>query len=326
MAGAVDAMSDVGFVPKLVRSLSLPRPIRPGLPFGAGETLTAGAKYLLVAAGSGAVVIDVQAAEAGSSGAVLGVLSSPLGNGSNAVEVTASPDGRYAFVSLDYGDTVAVFDLQAAITSGFKQSGFVGTIPLGSTVVGLALSPDGRWLYATSEIASADTATGRTPRFGTLSVIDVLRAESDPRSSVVATVPAGCEPVRVVLSPDGSIAWVTARGSNALLGFSTSALRSNPSHDLVADVQVGSAPVGLALVKGGQLIVVADSNRFYSGASADLELVDVDAALHGRPAIVGVVRSGSFPREMALEPNGRTLLVTNYDSNQLEAVDVSETP
>jgi DNA-binding beta-propeller fold protein YncE len=226
---------------------------------------------------------------------------------------------------LEFSDAVAVFDLQAAITSRFRHSGFVGTIPLGSTAVGTALSPDGRWLYATSEVVRGTASTGRTPILGALTVINALRAESDPRSSVIATVPAGCQAVRVTLSPDGSIAWVTARGSDALLGFSTSALRSNPSHALRAYVRVGSEPVGLAFINGGQLIVVTDSNRFATGATADLEVVDVDDALHGKPAIVGVIRSGSFPREMALEPNSHTLLVTNYDSDQLEAVGIPET-
>ena len=62
---------------------------------------------------------------------------------------------------------------------------------------------------------------------------------------------------------------------------------------------------------GGSLIVVADSDRFDApGAVADLDVVNTAAALSGRRAVVGHIRSGSFPREMALLGRA-TLLVSN---------------
>ena len=72
---------------------------------------------------------------------------------------------------------------------------------------------------------------------------------------VVATITAGCSPVRVVTSADGSTVWVTARESDRLLAFSAAKLLSDPAHSLIASVEVGEAPVGLALVDGGQRVV-----------------------------------------------------------------------
>jgi hypothetical protein len=104
-------------------------------------------------------------------------------------------------------------------------------------------------------------------------------------------------------------------------------LRADPSHSLVARVRVGEAPVGLALVDGGQWVVVADSNRFQRpGAAASLAVVNVAAALASKPALAGYLPAGGFPRQMALEPGGRTLLVTNFGSRQLETVDVANLP
>jgi DNA-binding beta-propeller fold protein YncE len=191
--------------------------------------------------------------------------------------------------------------------------------------VGLAVSPDGQWLYATSELARAAPASAQSQ--GTLTVINLRRAETDPAASLVATVAAGCSPVRVITSASGSVVWVTARGSDRVLGFSAARLRTDPAHSMIASVEVGEAPVGLALVDGGRRIVVADSNRFSaSGASSSLAAVDVAAALAGRPALLGYLPAGGFPREMALEPDGRTLLVGNFSSGQLEAVDVADLP
>jgi DNA-binding beta-propeller fold protein YncE len=162
---------------------------------------------------------------------------------------------------------------------------------------------------------------------GTLSVINVAKAESGPSHSVAATVDAGCQPVRVVTNPDRSVVWVTARASDTLVGFSAARLRSDPPHAVVAKVRVGEAPVGLALVDHDTRVVVADSNRFGApGAKSSLAVVSTTAALAGKPALPGYLRAGGFPRQLALLPDGRTLIVGNYTSQQLESVNVARLP
>jgi len=290
------------------------------------------ARYLLVAEGAGAVVLSVPATEQGAGNAVLGTVSSGRAGqaaGGGAIEVAVSPDGRFAFASLETSGVIAVFDLQRALASHFRTSGLVGDIPMGLAPVGMAVSPDGDWLYATSEQNPAQrsgpgSAVGGQ---GSLSVISLRKAETDPAHSVVSRVDAGCSPVRVITSASGGTVWVTARESDMLLGFSAARLRGDPSHSLVARVRVGEAPVGLALVDGGQRIVVADSNRFQrAGSTASLAVVNVAAALAGKPALAGYLPAGGFPRQMVLEPGGRTLLVTNFDSRQLETVNVANLP
>lgn len=290
-----------------------------------GEALTHDGRYLLAADNfDGAVVVSVSRAEAGKADAEVGTLGSVTG-AAGAIEVAVSPDDKFAFVSLENWASIAVYNLHRALAKGFGAGDLVGTIPVGVAPVGLAVSPDGRWLYATSEAERSARVTATTP--GTLTVIDLRRAETDPAASVVATVDAGCSPVRVITSADGGVVWVTARGSDRLLGFSAARLRTDPARSLIASVEVGEAPVGLALVDGGRRIVVADSNRFSaSGASSSLAAVDVAAAIAGRAALLGYLPAGGFPREMALEPDGRTLLVSNFSSGQIESVDVADLP
>jgi DNA-binding beta-propeller fold protein YncE len=288
---------------------------------GLGETLTPDGRYLLVASGNGATVISVARAEQGGPGAVLGTLADPAG-GSGAIEAAVSPGGGYAFVTMEDSADAAVFNLHRALRTGFGPADYLGSIPLGMAPVGMAVSPGGRWLYATSEVAA-----GTNGEQGTLSVISLPRAETDPAAAVVATVPAGCNPVRVITSADGGQVWVTARASDDLLCFSAAALHADPARALAAVVRVGEAPVGLMLVRGGSLVVVADSNRFNApGATSDLSVVDVAAALAGRPAVIGKIPAGQFPREMALVPGGQRLLVSNYASEELEAVSVPSIP
>ena len=334
--------------PVLVRSIPVA-----GQPLG--ETITPDGKYLLAADGSGAVVISVARAESGAASAVLGMLAAPGGTGqgalsASAIEVAASRDGRYAFVTLEYDQRAAVFNLADAVSRGFGSADYVGSIPLGQASVGLAVSPDGRWLYATSEVAApaqhpvslrapagrsepalsagqaarAGIVPGEPP--GTLTLIGLQRAEADPAHSVVATVDAGCQPVRVVTAANGTQIWVTARASDDVLCFAAALLVTDPSHALVAVVRVGEAPVGLTAARDGTLIMVADSNRFSApGTHADLTVINVADALDGRPAIVGDIPAGLFPRDMTAAPNG-TVLVSNFSSGQLETVDTATIP
>jgi DNA-binding beta-propeller fold protein YncE len=285
-----------------------------------GEALTPGGRYLLAAWAGGANVLNVSTAEQGRPGAVIGTLSGGPGL-TGAFEDMATAGGRFAFVTIAGSASVAVFDLRRALASGFGPADFVGTIPVGRAPLGMAMSPDGRWLYVASERAAP------AARHGTLSVISVRTAETDPAAAVVATADAGCEPVRVTASADGEIVWVTARGSNALLGFSAGRLISDPRHALISWLRVGEEPIGLAIVDRGSRIVVADSDRFrIRGASATLAIVDVPAALAGRPALLGYLRAGLFPREMAVVPGAHTLLVDNYRSRQIESVNLAELP
>ena len=329
--GALGVFADAGSAsPRLIRQI-------PVSGTGLGVTLTRDGRYLLAANGSGATVVSVQAAEQGSANAVLGTLSSGgSGPAGGAIEVATSRDGRFAFVSLEGSDKIAVFNLQKALASHFHTAGFVGYVPAGVAPVGLAVSPNGDWLYSTSEVRSFSeirraahhgTRSLELGGQGTLAVISVHKAETDPAHAIVSTVTAGCSPVRVITATSGGTVWVTARGSDMLLGFSASRLRGDPAHSLIARAGVGEAPVGLALVDGGQRVVVADSNRFsQQGAKSSLAVVDVAAALAHRPALAGYLPAGGFPRQMALEPDGRVLLVTDFASRQLETVNVTSLP
>ena len=301
-----------GLAPALVRTIAVA-----GTPRGA--TLTPDGHYLLAADGSGAVVIDVAQAEQGGPNPVSGSLTSPGGSGGDQVRVT--PDGRFAFVTVQSSNAVAVFNLQAAIASGFSSSHFVGTVPLGLGPVGMSVSPDGRWLYATTSNRSKNSEQGG------LSVIDVSRAETNPASALKATVSAGCVPIRVITTGAGKYVWVTARDSNTLLAFSAAKLLSDPRHALIARARVGQGPIGLTTTNHGDRIIVADSNLYTrKGATANLVVVNSADVLAGKPALLGVIPAGLLPRQFAMEPDSTTLLVTDSTSQQLQAVDVTNLP
>jgi DNA-binding beta-propeller fold protein YncE len=152
-------------------------------------------------------------------------------------------------------------------------------------------------------------------------------AETKPSSSIVSIATAGCSPVRVVTSADGSDVWVTSRESDALLGFSADSLRTNPRHALIARVNLGASPIGLIMIENGSRMLIANSNlHSQPGASSSLAVVSTPAALAGGHGLLGIIATGLVPREFGITPDGKTLLASNEQSHQLQAIDVGSLP
>jgi DNA-binding beta-propeller fold protein YncE len=313
----IAVIDNTRFGERLLRTLAVPV-------YASGLKVTPDGRYVLGAAGRGAVVLDVAAAVSGAGGELLGSLAAPAsraGAGPGAAELAVSPDSRYIFLTLEGAGMVAVFDLDAAIRSGFASQGFLGAIPVGAGALGIAVSPDGHWLYEVSESAQ-DRSTRDS---GALNVIDVKRAVRDPARSVVARAAAACAPVRVAVSADGSVVWVTARDGNALLGFSALALGRNPAHALVSVTRVGEQPLGLAVVDGGRRVLVADSNLSNSGRAGSVVSV-VGTAASRKPTLLGSISAGMLPDAISAPPSGDLALVTSSGSRQLEALALHRLP
>jgi DNA-binding beta-propeller fold protein YncE len=289
-----------------------PAPVRTIAAEHAGKTLTLtpDGKFLLAAAGSGAVVVNVAEATQGGPDPVIGTLASPDGGG--AFQTVISPDGAFAFVTLQNSGNMAVFNLKAALSHGLTTSHFLGYVKLGSQPVGM----DSR----NGLIYVANLG-------GTLSIVSMQKAETDRAGAVLGTVAVGCGPARTLLSADGSVLWVTARQSDELLGFAVARLLSDPHHALIAKVMVGEVPLGETFADGGRRIVLVDSNlNNLKTAVANLAVVDTASALAGRRALLGYVPTGLLPRAVAVEPGGSALLVSNQNSSQLQALRVADLP
>ena len=301
-------------MPTLVHTINMPGADK-------GFTFSKDGQDLLVATDGGAFAYSVSAAEQGRA-QLLGKL---LTNGRGAVQDTFSPDGKFLFVTLQSSTGVAVFNYQQAKASGFANNGFIGLIPTGLEPVGIELSPDGKTMYVTS-MHRTDPKVEQVGGIGFVSVIDVKKAETDPKHAVLKEVTAGCNPVRVIVTPDGKTAWVTVRESDALLAFDTAKMLSDPKHALIARVDICSNPIGESFAADHTRVVAAcsdlDQNK---NGKPGVAIVNTQAALAGSDkAYTGMVLTGGLPRQFTVR--GDALMVTNYGNGQLLAINVNDLP
>jgi DNA-binding beta-propeller fold protein YncE len=295
-----------------------------------GMAMTHDGTMLIVADDQFIAFIDTAAALLGKP-ALLGSMQDiedPTGdNDAGSVYANVAPDDRYAFISEEQNSTITVIDLVKARASHFARSSIVGEIPVGIAPVALTFSKDGKYLFSTSEIASDqdhlpnDCKVGGpngSPR-GVIYTIDVAKAEADPSHSVATKTLAGCSPVRMAITPDGSSVWVTNRSSNDVRDFSTAKLIAGAPDALAQTVAVGANPVPVAVTSDGHHVLVGNSNRF--GANGDApQSISVISTEQGK--VIGTIAVGIFPREFQ-NGSGSTVFLANYGSNTVTVFDTS---
>jgi hypothetical protein len=332
-----DRQPAIALLQRQAGTLSLVR-VLPVAGGATGMTLTHDQKMLIVAAGQRVIFIDAPALIAGKAEAVLGYLDEP--NVMGRVYANITRDDKYVLIADERSFTISIIDLAKAKETHFSPSAVIGKIPTGYSPISLTLNADETLMFATSQRApdnlkwpiacKREAGTDTTLVFpqAAIHVVDMVKAKTDPAHAVLHSVPAGCSAVRLVLSPSGDRAYVSARNSNALLVFDTQKLRDDPSNALMARVPLGTAPVGIAVVDQGRKVIVTNSNRFAGDSSDRQTLMVVDAAKisAGAGAVIGSIPAGAFPREMRVTSDGRALILTNFGSSTVQMIDVARLP
>jgi len=293
-----------------------------------GIVITRDGKRLLVTTGGALEVLDAARVTSGGGNPVEATIRDGRNPGSVYVNVTA--DGEFAFVSQEAAAAIAVIDL--------TKKTVVGRIPVGRAPIALTFSPDEKLLYTTSQVALKEwgwpdvckpegahppAGAPKNPE-GAVVVIDAVKARTDPAHAVVARIPAACSPVRLAMQSDGARIFVTARNSNAVLAFDTAKLITDAAHARIGMVPVGTAPVPVIALRGGETVVVGNSNRFGAEAGGGRSLTVLDGRKFADPggATTGSIPAGDFPRELRLSPDGETLFLTNFNSSTVHMFDI----
>jgi len=309
-----------------------------------GLVLLPGDKTLAMGVGDdGVVFLDVPGLLSGT--AVPKVISQ--GEKAGTFDIAVTPDGKYIFAANEYGVIDGQRGNVGIVATGIDREGRIlnpkkiRQIPVGDVVPSLTISHDGKRVYVATELVLSNKAVAiagetnpiltrsdcvqkkGTPAWsnGFISVIDVELATgtSPTENPIAARVAAGCSPVRLAESADGSFLFVTARGDNAVFQYNAAILSTGSEHSFLRAIPSGGeAPVGLRLFDGDRLLAVANSNRFAS-TPGNLAIFAVGKS----PALLQTLPTGLFPRNIGTSALGRELLLTNYSSRTFSLIQVS---
>jgi YVTN family beta-propeller protein len=250
-------------------------------------------------------------------------VGTPVGAGDGPASIAITPDGKYAYVTDVFGESVSV------IETGLRRK--VGEIKVGKEPFGVAITPDGKYAYVTDRSSKG------------VSVISTTTKE------VVKTIPVGEGPTGVAISPTGKFAYVTDHGDGEVEVIDTATMTVS-----AAPIKVGEGPAGVEFTPGGTAYVVDETAKEISaintatkkvtpislGANSELPrgitispdgseafIVDPVAGLvsaidTGTNKMTHEIEVEGAPQEVAFAANGAAVYVTEKEPNQVQTINV----
>ncbi len=221
--------------------------------------------------------------------------------GADAVAV--SPDGQHVYVTGDAGDSLAAFDRNG--TTGaltFLEAHVDGVAGVGglSEASGVAPSPDGLHVYASSRATGAIAVFERDGGTGALTFVAVQPPPGDfDRATAMVVAPDGAHVLASYSDPAGLASFARDSGSGLLT---------------LVDVELDLPGRGF---EGAWSVVLApDGRHAYIAGSQDKAVVVVRLEAAGNLTWLQAKTSASadvddleLPRSLAVAPDGATVLV-----------------
>jgi 6-phosphogluconolactonase (cycloisomerase 2 family) len=191
-----------------------------------------------------------------------------------------SPDGKQLYVAASAGNAIGVFNRNTS-TGEIAYAGCVGTGPTTCTDVhsfaayfprGLAISPDGKYLYSAAALGNTIGVFTRDTSTGVIAFASCVSALASGPCSGIANSAALASPRPLAMSPDGARLFVGAYdgdavsvftrdpGSGALtFGRCISRTGDGPCASLNGNSQALDRPFGLAVSADGNHVYSADA-------------------------------------------------------------------
>jgi YVTN family beta-propeller protein len=207
--------------------------------------------------------------------------------GSEPDGIAITPNGATAYVANSGDGTISKIALAT------RQ--VVATITVGGSPSSIAISPDGLTAYVTNN----------APGYENVIPINLTNNAVLPGVAIgtlVAGVPTATDPVAIVISPDGHMAYVAARGSNIVPGAVTPITLTTSPATPGSPLAVGNQPSGLA--------VTPDASALYVTNYADGTISQITLTNDALGAVT-VSNAGSDPVGVAVTPDGATAYIAD---------------
>lgn len=203
-----------------------------------------------------------------------------LVGGDRTAGIAISPDGSTLYLANQGDNTIQAISTRTFLTTT--------TINISQIPNGVAVSPNGKLVYAVSAEANGSG--------GSVSVIDVGTA------TVTATIPVGNEPLCVAFTPDVSRAYVPNQSDNAV-----SVIDVDKSA-VVATIPKITAPDGVAVTPDGRTVYFPANVEKGTVTAVDVATSQVVATIdvYPFPGAIAVVPQRAAPLAASVLPGSRS--------------------
>ncbi len=203
------------------------------------------------------------------------------------------------YVSNTDSDTISAYSIATdGILNAVPGSPFDASVPLG-----IAVTPDGKYLYAAATAESAGVSAFSIAANGALTPI------------ARSPFPAEAGAWGIAVAPDGKHLYVANSGAKDVSAYT---IESNGSLSAVpgSPFAAGSGPANLSITPNGQYLYVADE-----------ESNDVSAFSIAEDGALSAVKgspypAGESPRAVSLTPDGKHLYVANQSPETITAFSI----
>ena len=216
----------------------------------------------------------------------------------------------FAYVTNRDSNNISVIDTATNTevdVDGNPNNG-ITKIPVGTAPVGVAVTPDGAFVYVTNQnsnnVSVIATATNTE--------VDV----DGNSGNGITRIPLGTSPQGVAVRPPGTFVYVTNFISDDVSVIDTATntevdVDGNPGNGITR-IRVGNAPSGVAVTPNGAFVYVA--SYFDNNVSV------INTATNTEVARIPV---GSAPHGVTVTPDGAFVYVTNQNSNNVSVIDTA---
>ncbi len=192
---------------------------------------------------------------------------------------TATPSPLKAYIGLFKDNTIAVLDT--------STNQVLSRIPVPTGPHGLVITPDGRWVYASSDGDSK------------VSVIDTTT------DKIVDTIEVGKSPHGLATTPDGGLVLAAVFGASQLVMIDTH------TNAIIYQISVPS-PHNIAISPDGQTAYIASQ----LASAPSLAIFDFN-----KLALTGSVPLTKVPRALNFSPDGKALYFTQAGVDAVQVLD-----
>jgi 6-phosphogluconolactonase (cycloisomerase 2 family) len=255
-----------------------------------------------------------------------------------ADDAAVSPDGEHVYVVGRLDDAIAIFDRDSSTGElSFSEAArdTIGTDEL-DRPEGVAVSGDGDYVYAVSNLDDSILTFKRDPGDGSLTQVEVETDGVDDAGDAGGTVDGMNGPSSVAVAPDGEAVYVGTEDDDSLAAFSRDAGTGELSfvefeQDGVDDAgDAGGTVDGLNSVE--DVAVSGDNDNVYATGSSDsaVAVFDRDTATEelsfseverngvDDPGDLGGTVSGlGSPRELAISADDRNLYIAGRSTDSV---------